>query len=176
MVNSLTPEEQIQENEVQKTVTMTATGTPQGAVLTVASLLPPTAVLIRSNLSTKETMGRLTATDDGKVFSCDTLELPWLDNEPNVSCIPTGTYHCTLQPFHATEMYQLSDVSGRFAIFIHNGNFATGNKVDTEGCILLGSSFSDIDGNGQQDVINSDNTVKAFIEFFNGKPFTLTVK
>lgn len=137
------------------------------------------AVITRSNLSNKETMGRLVVTSTGQittVWSCDTLELPYIDNKTNISCIPTGTYQCMIQPFHATEMYELQNVPGRFAVFIHNGNYATGNKVDTEGCILLGSAFSDINADGQQDVINSDNTVEAFKTFTMGKPFTLTIK
>lgn len=80
------------------------------------------------------TMGTLVA-GPLKLF---TLELPWLNNEPQTSCIPAGTYLC---PLAWSDRYQqlmprLLHVPDRTGILIHSGNFAG----DTHGCILVGKS------------------------------------
>jgi hypothetical protein len=69
---------------------------------------------------------------------CVTLEDPWRDNQRNISCIPTGTY--TVVPHSGTRyknVWRLEDVPNRSAILIHQGN----TTKDTEGCILVGTSF-----------------------------------
>jgi hypothetical protein len=72
-----------------------------------------------------------------------TLELPWKDNAHGVSCIPAGTYTAKrrFSPRHHGEVFGLVDVPDRSDIEIHAGNFAK----DSLGCILLGSSFGEID-------------------------------
>lgn len=71
---------------------------------------------------------------------CVTLELPWRNNERLFSCIPDGTYklgrHYSSRFGWCIKLY---DVSGRSDILIHPGNTVS----DTEGCILVGSSFGD---------------------------------
>jgi len=66
-----------------------------------------------------------------------TLELPWLDNQNNVSCIPLGTYKGILR-YDNREKWriQLEDVPNRDNVQIHIGNYTT----DTKGCILIGNS------------------------------------
>lgn len=75
---------------------------------------------------------------------CVTLELPWRDNLPNISCIPTGEYFLEERidvllhngsEVHRT--YEVLAVEGREGILFHCGNTAK----DTKGCILVGSSF-----------------------------------
>ena len=39
------------------------------------------------------------------------------------------------------------NVPNRTSILIHMGNFATGKKIDTEGCILVGAGTSILCGN-----------------------------
>lgn len=63
-----------------------------------------------------------------------TLELPWLFNERNVSCIPEGDYEF----FRRGEKWQAEEVPGRSGIQIHVGN----NLADTTGCILVGGGIS----------------------------------
>ncbi|MGE4193081.1 MAG: DUF5675 family protein [Pseudodesulfovibrio sp.] len=64
-----------------------------------------------------------------------TLERPWLDNQPDVSCIPAGRYICrrTVSPKFG-ETFEVTNVEGRTHILFHAGNF----PEETEGCILLG--------------------------------------
>ena len=71
-----------------------------------------------------------------------TIELPWLENKPNISCIPQGLYNVRQ---HNTVKYpntfEVLAVPGREAILIHAGNYADVNenhKSDTQGCILIG--------------------------------------
>ena len=66
-----------------------------------------------------------------------TLELPWLDNERCISCIPHGEYDLT--PEEPTPKFDyphlsLWDVPTRTAIRIHVGNY----PKDTTGCVLVG--------------------------------------
>jgi hypothetical protein len=46
-------------------------------------------------------------------------------------------------------------VPGRTAILIHSGNYASGLHVDIEGCILVGSGYKDVNGDGNLDIIES---------------------
>ncbi len=66
---------------------------------------------------------------------CYTLERTWEDNQPDVSCIPPGTYHCIK---HSSEkfpdVWEITGVEGRKAILIHAGN----TVADTHGCVLVG--------------------------------------
>lgn len=119
-----------------------------------------------------ETIGELNAVNGQETFKCETLELPWKNNETNASCVPKGTYLCTLKPFHNVMRYYLSPTGPRTGIAMHEGDFYT----NTLGCILLGIHPSDINGDGQIDVTNSLPTTQNFIKFFGGQPFTLTIR
>ena len=130
----------------------------------------PTVTLQRLQDDGVETVGKLTT----GTFTCNTLERPNKGNLPNVSCVPTGTYTCQweymgdLKEYH----YELQGVHGRSGIFIHEGNYVT----DSEGCILLGNSYGDINKDGQPDVLNSKVTLAQFEALFpNHENFTLII-
>lgn len=81
---------------------------------------------------------------NGEPF-CVTLELPWVNNERNVSCIPEGTYPLFKRRDAVTHVgqkekitYELLNVPGRSGILFHAGN----SVKDTQGCILLGCNFN----------------------------------
>lgn len=64
---------------------------------------------------------------------CHTIELPWLQNRRNVSCIPEGRY-ALRQRFttkHGLHVLVV-DVPGRSGILIHPANHA---KTELRGCI-----------------------------------------
>ena len=84
-------------------------------------------------MDSRPTPGQLLALPDLSLF---TLEDPWLDNAPNVSCIPLGTYPCamTKSARFGRVMPQLLAVPGRGGIRIHGGN----TTADTLGCPLVG--------------------------------------
>ena len=69
-----------------------------------------------------------------------TLELPWKNNQREISCVPSGTYHVTKmysEKFNKI-VFVLHDVPGRDLIEIHIGN----EIKNTLGCVLIGSEFS----------------------------------
>lgn len=69
-----------------------------------------------------------------------TLELPWRNNQRNVSRIPAGEYTVerTISPRFG-KAWQVKAVPERSHILIHRGNA----PEDTEGCILVGFRFGD---------------------------------
>lgn len=71
----------------------------------------------------------------GNIPQCLTLERPWLDNKPEVSCIPAGVYKCI--PHNTSEKprcWEITGVSDRSSILFHAGN----SIIDSLGCILVG--------------------------------------
>lgn len=104
-----------------------------------------------------QTLGSAYVVEDSKaLFSFKTLELPWLNNSRNISCIPEGTYR--VKKHNSPKFKQsfwLQDVPGRSEILIHIGNFTR----EIRGCILPGSRHADIDGDGLTDVLNSSKTI-----------------
>jgi len=67
-----------------------------------------------------------------------TLELPWLDDRPAVSCIPEGVYELEhwSSPKHP-DAFEVKAVPGRADILIHTGNVPS----DTKGCIIIGKCY-----------------------------------
>lgn len=119
-------------------------------------------LLIAREYNENETLSHWTVFD-GKdiVYKCVGIELPWKMNKQSVSCIPEGIFDVikVSTPKHPNSFLVLN-VPARNEIMIHKGNFSTGKKVDTEGCLLPGDFFSDLDGNGTVDVAASTRAMK----------------
>jgi hypothetical protein len=128
-------------------------------------------LLIRDTFTKKSVIGELFL--NGERF-CDTLELPYKDNQRSVSCIPAGQYKVRLRlpRESATRDYihlLVQDVPNRDYILFHRGNSAK----DTRGCILVGQG-------SQQDVVHNstlamDLLVKEIINL-GGEKINLTIK
>ena len=93
-------------------------------------------LIIRDTFTKESTIGELFLNGERM---CDTLELPWKDNQRSISCIPEGEYKVRLRLAResATRDYLhllVQDVKDRSYILFHRGNSAK----DTRGCILLG--------------------------------------
>lgn len=89
--------------------------------------------IIRSESAEVGTRGVLV--DSAGNHICFTLELPWKNNERNVSCIPKGTYGVVRHNgAKYKNVWRLLDVPNRSGILIHAGN----TKADIQGCILVG--------------------------------------
>lgn len=101
---------------------------------------------------------------------CVTAELPWLDNHPGTSCIPTGTYECIPHnsPSHPNT-WEVSNVPNRSAILIHNANLPS----QLLGCIGVGDTYGTIDG--QRAVLNSVATLNKLREILPSN-FTLVIE
>jgi hypothetical protein len=72
-----------------------------------------------------------------------TLELPWRDNRPRESCIPTGEYVCRrVKSPRFGDTFEVAGVPGRSHILFHAGNWIT----DSLGCILTAEQFERLEG------------------------------
>lgn len=92
--------------------------------------------LLRVGSSERGTFGVLRY---GQVPFALTLERPWLNNEEQKSCIPTGAYICQrVRSPHFGDTFEVTNVPGRSHILFHKGNVIE----DTEGCILVAEEFS----------------------------------
>ncbi len=103
-------------------------------------------LILRDTFSDESTIGELFV--NGERF-CDTLELPYRDNQRSISCIPIGEYKVRLRVAResATRDYLhllVKDVKDRSHILFHRGNTAK----DTRGCILVGQG-------SQQDIVHN---------------------
>jgi hypothetical protein len=68
-----------------------------------------------------------------KLVVCHTIELPWLSNQRNVSCIPEGRYELRKGMSQRRGLHiRLKEVPDREGILIHPGNDAL---RDLRGCI-----------------------------------------
>lgn len=81
----------------------------------------------------------------GETFAI--MERPALDNAPNISCIPEGTYELALRASAVVERtskgmhkqgWEVLNVPARSYIMFHVGNYAR----NSEGCLLVGKGFS----------------------------------
>ena len=103
---------------------------------TQSSLATINLLIIRDTFTEESTVGELFLNGERM---CDTLELPYINNERNISCIPEGEYKVRLRTAResATRDYLhllIQDVPNRDWILFHRGNSAK----DTSGCILVG--------------------------------------
>lgn len=130
--------------------------------------------LLRDPSTTHGTPGVLV----GPGFWCHTLELPWRDNRPKVSCIPPGEYDVVLRKSPKFgSVYWVRNVPGRSWILLHSGNFAgsteAGLRSNVEGCVLLGLAKGII--GKQRAVLLSRPAIRKLQAFTGGKPFKLEV-
>ena len=101
-----------------------------------------------------------------------TLENPWMDNQPFISCIPSGQYQCkpVLSPRHG-ETWEVLNVEGRTHILFHIGN----TEPNTRGCILLGQRYGRL--NGVPAILSSTPAFNEFKDMLHGiNSLTLTIE
>ena len=97
--------------------------------------------LKRVALRTDGTFGVLL--DEGNDPFCVTVERPWENNKPEISCIPKGEY--TLKRVNSPrfgDTFEVTGVPGRSHILFHKANVYT----DLKGCIGLGEQFEPLNG------------------------------
>jgi len=131
-----------------------------------------TAYLIRTCFPT-HTRGVFVALDTaGNLLAqCVTLELPWRDNQPQVSCIPEGIYPVRARKSEKHgDHYQVHDVPGRDLILLHPGNFVS----QLRGCLLPGDSLADLNKDGIPDITNTRATLNKLLASL-GAEFTLNI-
>ena len=135
-----------------------------------------TLQLVRKSSSDQGTFGNVTL-PDGTVIQ--TGECPNRNNESGLSDVIADSYLVTMQPsaHFGCDLYHLEDKHGRTNCMIHNGNWCgdttKGLKSDVEGCILLGMTQGQLEG--QEAVLQSDEALKLFNSTLNGAPFMLVI-
>ena len=107
------------------------------------------------------TLGILTI--DG-VEVCQTLELPWVNNKQNVSCIPDGIYFCKrVNSPHFGNVFEITKVKDRTHVLLHAGNFLK----NTNGCVLLGLQSGE--ANGQYCLYKSKPAFDSLMKLLEGE-------
>ncbi|MCS7003802.1 MAG: DUF5675 family protein [Cytophagales bacterium] len=143
------------------------------------------AIIERQTYTDKQVLGELTLYNpNGQVlFKCKTLELPWRDNQPKISCIPTGNYRAVFRGanegsgkygnhYRIFQADGVSEVPGRSFILIHHGN----TFWDIKGCILIGVSHQDLNKDGYCDVTASRPTMAKLVDIAGKNGFDLEIK
>ena len=120
--------------------------------------------LFRIHQDHKITLGKLML---GFELFCFTLELPWKNNEKDISCIPPGTYQYEKYQSrkYVRECLAFHGVPDRDYISMHIGNFVN----ETNGCILVGEHLKTFA------VLNSGNALDKLLEEIDDQG-SLTIK
>ncbi len=119
------------------------------------------------------TNGVLRQAQDDKII-CYTIELPWLENKSQVSCIPEGRYEL-VKRFSVKYKHHLlvKAVAKRSYILIHPANDA---KKELKGCIAPVSILT-AEGKGLRSRIARDKLHSIiYPELEKGKSVFLTIK
>lgn len=110
-----------------------------------------------------QTLGMLNVIDKNTLkadITARTVELPWKDNQRNISCIPPGKYPGELRTSEKYGLHvHIKKVPNRSYILIHPANFVR----QLRGCIAPGKAHTDIDGDGYRDVTSSRDTVAEIV-------------
>ena len=109
------------------------------------------------------------------LFMCKALELPDKKNAKNISCILEGEYWVekTVRA-NGDPAFVIKDVPGRTDILIHIANFASGKKIDLQGCIAPGLRFEDMNHDGNLDIKDSTIAMKMLLNLLPSR-FKLTI-
>lgn len=119
--------------------------------------------LTRYNYGESLTQGIITSSN---LYICDSLELPWRDNQLEISCIPEGTYTIKGE-MHPSKgkIIRVFDVPKRSGILIHAGN----DVSEILGCILPGIKY----GNRVQD---SKKNLSILLDILKNEESSLEIK
>lgn len=127
------------------------------------------AILNRTTDNGIQTLGvlELYNNEEKLIYTCKTLELPNKDNKSKVSCIPQGIYEVKKtkgSPNIKYTHFDILNVPNRTGIKIHKGNYYS----QIMGCILVGTGYSDINKDGQLDVVNSQLALDKLLTYTDG--------
>lgn len=112
------------------------------------------ATLNRTLQNTILSLGHFTLMNDNHdpILTLATVERPWINNEPFISCFPPGLYICKVRYSEKHgHHWEITNIVGRTLCLIHIANFMT----DLQGCVGVGLSHADIDKDGNLDVVSS---------------------
>ena len=94
------------------------------------------------------------------ILTCKSLERGWNNNEKMISCVPKGRYTIKLEWSNrfGANLWELKNVPNRSECKLHSANYW--NQLN--GCIALGLSLRDINGDGEVDATSSRRAMKDF--------------
>jgi hypothetical protein len=122
----------------------------------------------------KGTLGEIRVTDRDRI--CFTLELPWRDNQEDISCIPPGTYRIKVgySPKARMNVIHVLDVPGRTNIQMHPAN-----EIDEIlGCIAPGMTKQESildDGSEKKKVLSSGKALIKLKDMLGEEEGKLTI-
>ena len=101
-----------------------------------------------------------------------TIELPWRDNAPNVSCIPTGDHQAfwAWSPRHGRAVYHVA-AEGRAGVEVDVANWSS----ELRGCLAMGRKIAKFPGKGWG-ITNSRSSRRAFHQLMGRRPFVLRIR
>jgi hypothetical protein len=131
----------------------------------------PILRLYRLKMTMKNTLGVLV----GDKIMLSTLELPWLNNKQNESCIPLNCFQPHKKIYNPDpyivvprtskkfkKHFHVTGVENRSYILFHTLNY----HYQTEGCIGLGTYVKDIDGDGIPDLSYSQKAMNELLKHY----------
>ena len=142
---------------------------------------PKISFLMLTQKTNKFTLGKLYKRVAGvkDEFLSYTLECPWLNNQPFVSCIPAGDYviRPCVSPRFGRAYYiesEQGDIVGydkgiRTHCLFHSAN----NASELQGCVALGESVGVL--HNEFAVLNSKKSIKHFYDLLDGFDYRLQV-
>lgn len=122
----------------------------------------------RYSFSKKQTIGKgYLLNDNGSIiFDFETLELPYIKNKRNISCIPKGKYKVIKRYSEKFKNhFHILNVPNRDYILIHRGNYYT----QLRGCVLIGSDLKWLNFDDEVDVINSVKTLDKLLNYIDSE-------
>jgi hypothetical protein len=119
-------------------------------------------LIVRAHFADR-TEGVLTLPDGQQIA---TLERPWLDNKPFVSCIPPDSYIVDRDKTGTHRWYRLRDVDKRSDIEIHIANLAS----ELMGCIAPCMYIKDGVGYGSREAC------ELILKWFGDNSFVLEIR
>lgn len=128
--------------------------------------------LERFSYSPHGTMGRLTLPSGIELY---TLEPPWNNNQPNISCIPEGEYRVKRDTTGRHKFYRVQDVPSRSAIEFHAANYYINPKTGKQelwGCIAPGFG---ININHNAGITRSQDACKRLLDEMGGDDWLLNI-
>jgi len=121
-----------------------------------------TLIIDRYSVDKTQAVGNATVLDGkGKpIFNCKSLERGWNNNEKMISCVPKGRYTMKLEWSNrfGANLWELKNVPNRSECKLHSANYWS----QLNGCIALGLSLRDINGDGEVDATSSRRAMTEF--------------
>lgn len=118
------------------------------------------------------------------------LELPWRDNKPRISCVPSGVFYAELAPHghlwsprEDGKLYRFLDIPGRQLVEIHAatwaGDVSKGWHSDLEGCMAPGLKEGVLappdTGKEQECILNSRAALREFMNLTDTARLRVTI-